>query len=225
MVTSAAHLNAKPFVRWSVLFASAALAAYLLPSLGAVLIYDRSAILGGELWRLATGHWVHFSASHLAYDVAVLGITGWIIESRGYRYFPTLCLLSALLIGLVMLIALADMALYGGLSGVAMASTVYMALHGLREPGPWRGACLAILLLSVGKIAIEAVSGQFMLVDSASNSFVPVPLSHVTGAVSGLAIYFWSRKNRSVGNSFALLLRKEKANLTLFARDRAKRFA
>lgn len=197
MAASATQLNARPLARWAVLFLVPALVVYLLPSVGAAMIYDRSAILAGELWRLLTGHWVHFSASHLFYDVAILGVTTWIIEFRGYRYFLALCLLSALAISIVMLVSLPDMAFYGGLSGIAMASTVYLALHGWREAEPWRGICLCILLLSVGKLVLDASIGHFAVVNIEDISIAPVPLSHLTGAVSGVVVYLWSAMNRS----------------------------
>ena len=195
MAAPTSRLSARPSAGWPALVVVFALAVYLLPSVGAALVYDRSAIFTGELWRLVTGHWVHFSASHLFYDATVLGITGWIIESRGYRYFAALCLLSALSISLVMLVLLPDMAYYGGLSGIAMASTVYLALQGLREPSPWRGVSLFVLLLCIGKIIVDATIGHFALVVF-EGDLVVVPLSHLVGAASGFVLYLWSAMNR-----------------------------
>jgi len=188
-------LNAKPFAGWPVLVVVSALVVYLLPDVGTALVYDRSAILSGELWRLVTGHWVHFSVSQLFYDVTVLGITGWIIESRGYRYFAALCLLSALSISFAMLALLPDMAFYGGVSGIAMASTVYLALQWLGKPAPWRWVGLSILLLCVGKLIFEASIGHFILVPL-KDDWVVVPLSHLVGTFSGLIMYLWSTMNR-----------------------------
>src|SRR4051812_25687175 len=51
-----------------------AFAIHLAPGFKAWLIYDRAAILHGELWRLWTGHLVHFSNSHLLLDASVCGI-------------------------------------------------------------------------------------------------------------------------------------------------------
>src|SRR5580698_8778088 len=58
------------------------------------LVYDRRAILSGQIWRLFTGHWVHFSTSHLVYDSLALGIAGWMIETQKLRNFGWLCLLA-----------------------------------------------------------------------------------------------------------------------------------
>jgi len=198
MAASTSSLNRAPSARWTVLLLAPALVAYLFPGAAAAMVYDRSAILGGELWRLITGHWVHFSASHLVYDGLVVGVTGWLIESRGYRYFALLCLLSALTISLAMWVLLPDMAVYGGLSGIAMASTVYLALHGWREGGPERGLWLAILVLCVGKLAMDAMLGHFALVHIEDNRVVPVPLSHLAGATTGLLLYLWSAIHRRV---------------------------
>ena len=180
---------------WPAALAACALAAYWLPGLSAVLIYDRSAILAGELWRLITGHWVHFSASHLLCDVVVLGVSGWLIEARGYRFFPALCGVAALSISLAMLAALPDLAQYGGLSGVAMASTVYLALHGRREASPWRWICVGILALGIGKLSYDVIGGGFSLMELGDETVFNVPMSHFVGAAAGLAMYLWSVMN------------------------------
>lgn len=195
MAAPTSHLSAKPSFGWPALVVVSALVVYLLPGAGAALVYDRSAILTGELWRLVTGHWVHFSTSHLFYDVTVLGITGWVIKIQGYRYFMALCLFSALSISLVMLVFLPDMAFYGGLSGISMASTVYLALKGLREPTPWFWVGIFVLLLCVGKLAFDASIGHFALANFEDDLVVPVPLSHFVGVASGLVVYLWSVRN------------------------------
>jgi rhomboid family GlyGly-CTERM serine protease len=189
-------LNGRPLLGWPAFVVAAALVVYALPGAGAALVYDRAAILDGEVWRLVTGHWVHFSASHLFYDVAVLGVTGWLIGSLGYGCFPALCLLSAVSIGLVLLVFVPGMANYGGLSGIAMASTVYLALRALHEPRPWGGAASAVLLVCIGKMVIELLTGHYTVMNVDPELVVPVPASHLVGAASGVAVYLWSRINR-----------------------------
>jgi len=202
MAAPASSLRYASAARWVPLLVAPALVAYLLPGMGAAMMYDRSAILAGESWRLVTGHWVHFSASHLLWDALVLAVTGWLIESRAYRHFVLLSLLSALAIGLVMLISLPDMATYGGLSGIAMASTVYLALHGWREAGPGRAMWLAILLLCAGRLLLDTWLVQFSVVRIDDPHVVPVPASHFIGAATGLLVYLWSiAKNRLCGGS------------------------
>lgn len=202
MAAPASSLRPAPTARWVLLLLAPALVAYLSPGAGAAMVYDRSAIFAGELWRLITGHWVHFSASHLLWDALVLAVTGWLIEVRAYRHFVLLCLLSALAIGLVMLISLPDMAVYGGLSGIAIASTVYLALHGWRDGGPGRAIWLAILLLCTGRLLLDIWLGQFAVVHIDDSQVVPVPASHLTGAAAGLLVYLWSvTRDRSCGGN------------------------
>lgn len=165
---------------------------YLASGLAPQLIYDRAAILDGEVWRLFTGNWVHFSSTHFFYDLLAFGIAGWIIERRGYPYFGLLCGLSALSIGGALLAMRPEMQFYGGLSGVATAAIVYFALHGLRDPGPWRWICVAALVLTLGKVLLESMTGQLTFAAVDRIPFVPLPLSHVVGGLTASLIFWWS---------------------------------
>jgi rhomboid family GlyGly-CTERM serine protease len=198
MATSAPRLGLGRWGGWPSLAVALALVVYAVPGAESALIYDRAAILDGEVWRLITGHWVHFSRSHLGCDAAVLAISGWLIEARRYRYFLPLCVLSAVAIGLALLAILPDLAVYGGLSGLAMASTVYLALHALDEPPPWRGAAVAILVACAGKVVLEALTGEVALIGVDRVRVAAVPLSHIVGAITGAAVYLWSRREGSV---------------------------
>jgi rhomboid family GlyGly-CTERM serine protease len=173
--------------------AAGALVAYVLPGLGSQMVYDRAAILSGEVWRLLTGNWVHFSPSHLLYDLLALGIAGWLIERRGYPSFGLLCLLSALGIGTVLLAGRPEVQSYGGLSGVATGAIVYLALRGLEEAPPWRWICIAALVLTVGKVLLESMTGRFIIAAAGSVPFVPLPLSHVVGGLTAASLFWWSR--------------------------------
>ena len=71
----------------TVIITAAATVVFLVPNLQPPLVYDRTAIFNGELWRLATGPWVHFSTRHFLYDTLVFGFAGWIIERRAFPNF------------------------------------------------------------------------------------------------------------------------------------------
>lgn len=178
------------------LVVAGALGAYAAPDLASWLIYDRGAILSGEVWRLVTGSWVHFSRSHLLYDLVAFGIAGAVIERRGYARFALLCALSALSIGLALLALVPDLAYYGGLSGVAFGALVYLALHALREEGPGRWLAAAVLGLAAGKVLLEATTGRFAVVAPGAAPFVPAPLAHLAGAAAALGVFCGSRKAR-----------------------------
>ena len=61
--------------------------AYAFPRFSDLLVYERHAILCGELWRILTAPFVHFSASHMFWDILVFGAAGFAIEAERYRGF------------------------------------------------------------------------------------------------------------------------------------------
>jgi rhomboid family GlyGly-CTERM serine protease len=157
------------------------------------LIYDRSAILSGQIWRMFTGHWVHFSTSHLIYDSLALGIAGWMIEIQKLRHFGWLSLLAPWLISAGLLLFEPQMKFFGGLSALATTAIVYLALSGLHDAALWRWICRATLLGVVAKIIFETTTGRMMF---ASIGNVPVTVSavgHICGAVVGTLFYGWSK--------------------------------
>ena len=153
------------------------------------LVYDRSAILGGEIWRMFTGHWVHFSTSHLIYDSLVLGVAGWMIEVKRLPNFGWLCLLTPWLISGLLLMAEPQMEWFGGLSALATAAVVYLAMFGLHDAGLWRWACLATLLGIACKVAFEITTGQMIFATVTNKSVAVSSASHVCGTLVALLFY------------------------------------
>lgn len=166
-----------------------ALIVFLFPQLGDRLIYDRAAIINGEIWRLLTGNLVHFSTAHLLYNLIAWLIAGTIIELQGYRLFPLLWLLSSLLIGIVLFTLKPELNLYAGLSGVVSAAVAYLCLHGITEKGVWRWLCAATLAGLIAKTIIELGTGSSVMILMSEESFVPVPLSHLAGIITALLLF------------------------------------
>lgn len=165
----------------------------LFPGWSSWLVYDRSAILSGEIWRMFTCHWVHFSTSHLVYDLMALGIAGWIIETQKLPHFGWLCLLTPWLISAILLLFEPQMKLFGGLSALATTSIVYLALFGLHDAAPWRWICLATLVGIASKIIFEMTTGRILF---ATTGNIPVTVSvasHISGAMIALLFYGWSK--------------------------------
>lgn len=165
---------------------------YLLPGIRALLEYDRAAISEGEIWRMITCHWVHFSSRHFIYDTAAFGIAGWMIERRGYRNFGWLCALAAVSISGTMLCCEPRLQVCGGLSGLATAAVVFLAVNGLEEKGAFRWICAAVLVLNGAKMGLELATGRFVFLQ-ASDAFVPVPANHIAGAITAVGVYLWRR--------------------------------
>ena len=180
------------------LVAGLAVVVSLFPSLASWLVFDRSAILRGEFWRLFTGNWVHFSPAHLGCDILGFGIAGWLIESKGYKNLGPLCLLAGLAIGLGLLILDPAVRIYGGLSGIATAAVFFLGLNGLEEGRLWRRFCAALLAIVSAKICFELVSGNSLFVNSGTEGLlVPCPLSHLIGAIVAVVLYFCTQLQKS----------------------------
>lgn len=173
---------------WTVIVSGWAIVIYQFPSLANALVYERSAIIGGEYWRLITGHWAHFSGAHLFYNVTVLAITGLLIELRGYGQLVLLVFFAAALIGIVLLLIEPDLARFGGLSGIATAALVYLALHGFGDRS-WRYPSMLVLAILVLKIGYEVVAGVSAIAVVSEGAYRLVPLSHVGGAIAALLVY------------------------------------
>ncbi len=167
---------------------------YYSPGLAGVAIYDRFAILDGQVWRLLFCHFVHFDDAHLVYNCVAFGIAGSIIEHRSYPYFVLLFASSAFSIGLSLLVFKSDVFYYGGLSGPACACFIYVLLSGLRNSGSWRIICFLGIFLFLGKLLLECLTTVSVLPYASDSKFVLVPLSHVVGVSAAWTIYFLSAK-------------------------------
>lgn len=175
---------------WTLGLVSAALIAQWWPGAADFLVYDRAGLVGGELWRIVTGHLVHFSAAHLLNDLAVLVPAAWLVETRYRRDAGLLFLGAAAAIGIALLAGEPRILQFGGASGISLAFLVYACLRGLHEDHRWRTVCIILLAIVGAKFAAESAGWHFR--DwQANEGFVPVMLSHVVGASTGGAVYLW----------------------------------
>jgi rhomboid family GlyGly-CTERM serine protease len=152
-------------------------------------IYNRIAILHGQVWRLWTGHLVHFSASHLGWNLLVIGLTGIWIERAGFCGGRWLFIVSPLCISLALLIWDPALNRYGGLSGMATASTTFACLSECRrntkQTALW---CTALVMIGI-KIGWEFFSGHSAFAHFDERQVQAVPLSHLAGM--GTAVAMW----------------------------------
>lgn len=169
---------------WTAAALALAFAVYALDGAADALVYDRRAIASVELWRLLTGHWVHFSTTHLLYNALGLAVVGGLLEWRRERLYPALLLVTPAAIGIALFSLEPELARYGGLSGVVWAAAVYLALRGFGEGGRWRWVCGVFLIGLLGKLVLEIATGTTLL---AQGALAPVPLGHAAGACVGAA--------------------------------------
>jgi rhomboid family GlyGly-CTERM serine protease len=163
------------------LLAAAALAAAASP---AALEYRRDA--AGELWRLLTCHWVHWSAEHLGWDLLTLMALAWGCRRHWRR---ALAALAAATVTIPVAVALLQpgLASYRGLSGLASTLFVMVACELLARRTRRLVSIAAALALAgfAGKVAWELTTGAALFVDGAAAGFVPVPLAHLVGGLCG----------------------------------------
>jgi len=175
------------------LFAIAAVAIAFTPILPELLEFDAPAIRGGELWRFLTGHFTHWNLDHLCWDLSVFVVLGALCERRGRGAFLACVLGSAGAISLYALLALPELPVYRGLSGIdtglfaLLAVGLFADARARGNRGVQRLIAAAVMSLVV-KTLFEFTTGGTLFVDHAEAAFVPVTMAHVLGAVVGLAV-------------------------------------
>jgi len=146
--------------------------------------YDRAAVLGGEAWRLVTGHLVHADAAHLGWNLLGVLIVG-LLFAREYneRQWLVVLLASTITANLGFLLLEPTLAWYVGFSGVlhgCMAAGLVAWLRGPRDAFTW-----IVTALFAAKLGWEHFAGPLPFT-AASLSLPVVHEAHSYGAVGGL---------------------------------------
>ena len=182
---------------WFTLGACAlAVGAWFWPRSFDALDYERAQILHGEWWRLITGHWVHFSGSHLFWNLIVMLPAGVWLERLNPAALRWTIAVSPLAISLALLAFDPSMAIYAGISGVASGVLVALAVNGLRTEPRARWLWLAVLALFVAKVAIESFRSHPLNPELTAQHIHSVPLAHLVGATVGAATALLSRNKQ-----------------------------
>ena len=166
---------------------------HLFYSLRIQLLYDRSALVHHEWWRLLTCHWVHLSWDHLFWSAMTFLGLGSLCELMDKQKYYTTVATSALLIPMAIWWGMPDLVVYGGLSGLDCALyALLMVLLIKREirsrSRAWVAFFSFLLVGLIAKITYETVSGQTIFVSNAHSGMVPVPLAHLAGGAVGTVI-------------------------------------
>ena len=179
--------------RASLLLTFAAVVIHLSFSLRIQLLYDRSALVHHELWRLLTCHWVHLSWDHLFWSALTFLGLGSLCELMDKKKYYATVAVSALLIPAAIWWGLPDLVVYGGLSGLDCAAHALMIVLLIKREVRSRNrlwvACFSLLLVGlIAKITYETITGLTIFVSNNHSGMVPVPLAHLVGGVVGTGI-------------------------------------
>jgi len=165
---------------------------------GGIVEYDRSAVLGGQWWRLVSGSLMHWNWAHLFWDLVAFVVLGSWVEDLSRGLWVRVVGVSALAIGLILLIFDSDMIVYRGLSGVDMALAAVWLSRLFRSSAhdPWlQGISLMIGVVLVLKPLIEWVVGAALFMSNMGPGVEVAILAHVVGMVCGYWYGFspWGR--------------------------------
>ena len=185
--------NARRIPCASLLLSLAAAFIFVCPSLAAQLEYNRAAIAAGEIWRLFSGHWVHYGFDHFFWDMLAFGFLAAACERRSRSRLLVCVTASALAISLLLWFGLPGMSAYRGLSGIdsALVVLLFMALwsEASRSGQPKQIVIPAACLMAfVCKVSYELATGDTIFVKSLGSGMVGVPLAHVAGAAVGFLV-------------------------------------
>lgn len=142
----------------------------------------------GQVWRLWTGHLVHYDFAHLITNaIAVAGPLA-LVNGRVRREILLAMTVVAPAISIVLLGA-ARFDEYRGASGLALAIWIASALSLLGSAfSRDRKTGAALLGLSVAKLAAEMVGAGHVW-----EGVAPLPLAHIAGAIAGVALFACGR--------------------------------
>lgn len=168
----------------------AAAVAVAVPAIRPALVYNRAAIAQGELWRIWTGHIVHFGWPHGLADGALFVVIGWALErsQRSVSHWSLLVLPAVVSASLFWFDP--SMNIYGGLSGVNVGLLVFLACRG------WQRNLLdwfwpAVLVIHVVEVFLEihnhGTGGGAIRFDDASIHVATV--AHIGGAIYGVSAW------------------------------------
>jgi rhomboid family GlyGly-CTERM serine protease len=181
--------------------AACAAIAWLVPGADGGLAYDRDALAAGELWRILTGHWVHWSRGQFLWNVGTFLVLGLVCEARGRLRFATCVLGAALAVPAAVFVLVPEMNHYGGLSGIESALFALAAVDLIRERWSRMDRTAAVLGIALGlgfvcKIAWEMATGGAVFAGDLGPGVAPVPVAHMAGAAVGIVAAFGGKGHR-----------------------------
>ncbi|MGJ8693105.1 MAG: rhombosortase [Thalassotalea sp.] len=150
------------------------------------LVYHRSMILDGQLWRLFTGHFFHTNLNHLLLNLAGLWLL-WSLHGHYYneQNYLLLFVFSALVVSLGLLVFSPNLEQYVGLSGILHGVFIWGAIKDIQHKIK---SGYLLLFAAIAKIAHEQYFGASEDIALLINANVAID-AHLWGAIAG-ALFF-----------------------------------
>jgi rhomboid family GlyGly-CTERM serine protease len=156
-----------------------------------MLAWDRGALQNGELWRLWTGHLVHFSVTQAFADTLALIATGLYAEPlTGSRRFALILAFAADLLSLGMLVLAPELDQFRGASGLATLTAVLAGVLAWRRHPESRPVLGCAALGLAAKTLWEAGTHMAAFADLPAGVAVAWQ-AHLLGALLGACTAAW----------------------------------
>ena len=183
-----------PWIAIGLVAASALVQA--IPALAEWLIYDRTAVHGGQWWRPVTAHLVHFSPAHLAWNVLAL-LAAFAMLQREHRNTAALAIaITSMCAGVAVHFGDASLQRYAGLSALGYAAFTTVALTRASERSRGSAGWLVLLVVLAAKLLLERDRGVPVFWDAAHGIQAAVD-SHLAGIASTAVAWMAARVRRS----------------------------
>lgn len=184
--------------------------------------YTAQGLREGELWRLWTGHFVHYGSAHLWGDLLAFALWAWLVESESRPVLVATLLLGAPLISCLLTLGYPRLNEYRGLSALDVTLVIELIwLRGFEVQragpksglGPWltrtvgragvRYLAAASLCLCFVKTIFEFTTGHALLAPDLGRGVTLLPAAHAFGALVGLLVCAVVGRPRSTDAVFA----------------------
>jgi rhomboid family GlyGly-CTERM serine protease len=147
-----------------------------------------AALAHGELWRLWSGHLVHFGAAHLRGDLLAFLVWAALLERESRRALARILFVAAPLLSLAILLCHPSLEQYRGLSGLDCSLVVALIWQRGLASQRLRGLGVLCLAAFAAKCAYELIAGKALLAPDLGAGVKLLPLAHVLGAGLGLML-------------------------------------
>lgn len=156
------------------------------PAAAALELHRAAVLRDGEVWRLATGHFVHAGAGHLAWDAAAFALLAGVLERWGARRLLWTLALAGALVSAAVLGLRPDLAVYRGLSGLDAALFVAVIVTAWRRGHLGGGVAAALAAGFAIKLGWEFAAAGGAVFAPLPEGWSAVPEAHAAGALAGL---------------------------------------